>query len=139
MSPTASIMPRTPPSPPRFAEALPVSGSVSPSPRRRRARSSSRPVCSARAWLESLVLAILLGTLVRSLWTPSRIWRRGIDFPAKYLLEFAVVLLGASVSAAMIAEAGAAFLFGIGGVVIMAIATSYGIGRLVGLPRRMAS
>ena len=91
-----------------------------------------------QAWLESLVLAILVGTLVRSLWTPSHGWRRGIEFSAKFLLELAVVLLGASVSAAMIASAGAAFLFGIAGVVIMAIAASYGIGRLAGLPRRMA-
>jgi uncharacterized integral membrane protein (TIGR00698 family) len=90
------------------------------------------------AWLESLVLAILLGTLVRSLWTPNHRWHRGIDFSAKILLELAVVLLGASVSASMIASAGAAFLFGIAGVVIMAIAASYGIGRLAGLPRRMA-
>ncbi len=90
------------------------------------------------AWLESLVLAILIGTLVRTLWTPSHTWHRGIDFSAKFLLEVAVVLLGASVSAAMIASAGAAFLFGIAAVVIMAIAASYGIGRLMGLPRRMA-
>jgi len=90
------------------------------------------------AWLESLVLAILVGTAVRTAWTPSHIWRRGIDFSAKFLLECAVVLLGASVSAAMIASAGAAFLFGIGAVVLMAIAASYGIGRLVGLPKRMA-
>jgi uncharacterized integral membrane protein (TIGR00698 family) len=90
------------------------------------------------AWLESLVLAILVGTLVRTLWTPGRIWHHGIEFSAKFLLEIAVVLLGASVSASMIASAGALFLAGIGGVVVMAIAASYGIGRLAGLPRRMA-
>ena len=90
------------------------------------------------AWLESLVLAILIGTVVRTLWTPNHIWHRGIDFSAKFLLELAVVLLGASVSASMIASAGAAFLVGIGGVVVMAIAASYGIGRLLGLKRRMA-
>ena len=90
------------------------------------------------AWLESLVLAILAGTAVRTAWTPSHFWHRGIDFSAKFLLECAVVLLGASVSASMIASAGTAFLVGIGAVVLMAIAASYGIGRLVGLPRRMA-
>ncbi len=90
------------------------------------------------AWLESLVLAILVGTAVRTAWTPSHTWHRGIDFSAKFLLECAVVLLGASVSASMIAAAGTAFLVGIGAVVLMAIAASYGIGRLVGLPRRMA-
>ncbi len=93
---------------------------------------------SGTAWLESLVLAILVGTGVRTIWTPGDRWRRGIDFSAKFLLELAVVLLGASISAAMIASAGAAFLVGIGGVVVMAIAASYGIGRLLGLKRRMA-
>jgi len=90
------------------------------------------------AWLESLVLAILVGTAVRTLWTPSHFWHRGIDFSAKFLLECAVVLLGASISASMIASAGAAFLVGIGAVVVMAIAASYGIGRLSGLKPRMA-
>ena len=91
-----------------------------------------------QAWLESLVLAILVGTLVRTAWRPSQIWHCGIEFSAKFLLELAVVLLGASVSSAMIASAGVVFLVGIAAVVIMAIAASYGVGRLVGLPRRMA-
>ena len=55
-----------------------------------------------RAWLEALVIAILLGTAVRTLWTPSARWRPGVEFSAKILLEIAVVLLGATVSAAMI-------------------------------------
>ena len=46
------------------------------------------------------MLAILIGTGVRSLWTPGDTWHDGISFSAKYLLEVAVVLLGASVSAA---------------------------------------
>ncbi len=54
------------------------------------------------------------------------------------LLEIAVVLLGASVSAARPREPGPALLVGIAGVVALAIAASYGIGRLLGLPRRMA-
>ena len=48
-----------------------------------------------RAWLEALVLAILIGTMVRTAWTPGARWRGGIDFSAKTLLEVAVVLLGA--------------------------------------------
>lgn len=91
-----------------------------------------------RAWLEALVLAILLGTLVRSLWSPARSWRAGISFCAKTLLEVAVVLLGASLSAATIATAGAPLLLGIAAVVFVAIGLSYGIGRLLGLPQRMA-
>ena len=92
-----------------------------------------------RAWLEALVLAIVLGTAVRSLWTPGDRWRPGIEFSAKLLLEIAVVLLGASVSAATILAAGPALLVGIMAVVAIAICISYGLGRLFGLPSRMAT
>ncbi|RZL28025.1 MAG: putative sulfate exporter family transporter, partial [Sphingomonas sp.] len=89
-----------------------------------------------KAWLEALVLAILIGTAVRSLWTPGDRWHDGIAFSAKYLLEVAVVLLGASVSAATILAAGLPLLAGIAGVVASAILLSFGIGRLLGLPTR---
>jgi uncharacterized integral membrane protein (TIGR00698 family) len=91
-----------------------------------------------RAWLEALVLAILVGTILRSLWSPAQIWLAGIRFSAKTLLEIAVLLLGASVSAQAIAAAGPALLIGIVGVVLVAICASYGIGRLLGLPHKMA-
>lgn len=91
-----------------------------------------------KVWLESLVLAILIGTAVRSVWAPDDKWHHGIAFSAKYLLEVAVVLLGASVSAATILKAGPALLVGIAGVVAIAILLSFGIGRVLGLPSRMA-
>jgi uncharacterized integral membrane protein (TIGR00698 family) len=90
------------------------------------------------AYLEALVLAILLGVVVRSLWTPTMRWNAGIDFSAKLLLEFAVVLLGASISAATVFALGPAMLAGIACVVSLAIASSYIICRSLGLPRRMA-
>jgi len=89
-------------------------------------------------WLEALVLAILVGTAVRTAWTPGARWFAGIGFSAKTLLEIAVVLLGASVSAQTIVAAGPGLLGGIAAVVVAAIAASYGIGRLLGLPHRMA-
>ena len=92
-----------------------------------------------KAWLESLVLAILLGAAVRTVWTPSARWRPGVDFSAKLLLEIAVVLLGASVSVTTLLAAGPGLLVGITAVVAAAIAASYGIGRLLGLPPRMAT
>lgn len=91
------------------------------------------------AWLEALVLAILVGTAVRTAWTPGRRWTAGIDFSAKFLLEVAVVLLGASVSARTVLAAGPGLLLGIAAVVVLAIGCSYGIGRLLGLPHRMAT
>lgn len=91
-----------------------------------------------RAWLEALVLAILVGTAVRTAWTPGRRWMPGIKFTAKTLLEIAVVLLGASLSVATIMEAGLGLLVGIAVIVICAILLSYAVGRLLRLPRRMA-
>ncbi|MBV8471245.1 MAG: putative sulfate exporter family transporter [Burkholderiaceae bacterium] len=92
-----------------------------------------------RAWLEALVLAILLGTAVRTAWAPGPRWSAGIQFSAKFLLELAVVLLGATVSARMVLGNGWGFVLGIAAVVFLAIAVSYGLGRLFGLPPRMAT
>lgn len=91
-----------------------------------------------RAWLEALVLAILIGSMIRTLWTPPKSFFPGITFGAKTVLEIAVVLLGASLSLATILASGSGLLLGIVGVVGVAILVSYGIGRLLGLRPRMA-
>ncbi len=91
-----------------------------------------------RAWIDALVLAILVGTAIRSVWTPGDLWQPGIEIAAKFLLEVAVVLLGATLSASALAAAGLALLAGIALVVALSLAASYGLGRLFGLPRRMA-
>ena len=89
-------------------------------------------------WLESLVLAIVLGTLLRTAWTPGALWRPGLAFSAKTLLEIAVMLLGASVSGVAILAVGPWLLLGIVGVVGVALAVSYALGRALGLSQRMA-
>jgi len=89
-------------------------------------------------YLEALVIAIVLGVAIRTAWTPGPTWNAGIQFSAKILLEVAVVLLGASVSASAAAALGPALIFGIAGIVVVAIATSYAICRLLGLPLRMS-
>lgn len=93
---------------------------------------------AGRDWLEALVLAILLGTAVRTAWTPPGRYLPGIRFSAKFLLELAVVLLGAAVSATTILSIGLGLLAGIAGLVVLAIGASFLIGRLLGLPVRMA-
>ncbi|HEV7814814.1 MAG TPA: putative sulfate exporter family transporter, partial [Janthinobacterium sp.] len=75
-----------------------------------------------RAWLESLVLSILLGSVIRTFCRPGPRFDEGIQAGAKILLEIAVVLLGASVSAAAILEKGPALIVGIAAVVLAAIA-----------------
>lgn len=91
-----------------------------------------------RAWLDGVVLAILIGVAVRSLWEPHAAFLPGVNFSAKTLLEVAVMLLGASISAAAVAAQGMSLLIGVALVVAAAILVSYGIGRLLGLERQMA-
>ncbi|PHK96386.1 putative sulfate exporter family transporter [Pseudoroseomonas rhizosphaerae] len=91
-----------------------------------------------RAWLDPLVLAILLGTALRSLWPVPARFAPGIALSAKTLLEVAVMLLGASLSVTAMLAAGPALILGIAAVVALAILFSYGLGRMLGLPKRMA-
>lgn len=91
-----------------------------------------------RAWLEALVLAILVGAAVRTVWTPGDRWRPGVTFSAHTLLEVAVVLLGASVSLVTVVQAGPWLLVGVAAVVVLAICGSYALGRLLGLKHRLA-
>lgn len=94
---------------------------------------------SGRNWLETLVLAILVGAAIRTIWgTPSGRFRRGIDFGAKQMLEVAVALLGASISFRTLGEIGPGLLLGVVGVVALAIPTSFGICRVLGLPNRLS-
>jgi uncharacterized integral membrane protein (TIGR00698 family) len=89
-------------------------------------------------WLETLVLAILLGAGVRAAWTPGPRFEVGIALSAKTLLEIAVVLLGASVSAATLSSLGVGLVLGIFVLVALTIVIGFAIGRLLGLNSRMA-
>src|SRR5450631_1762298 len=93
---------------------------------------------AGQPYIESLVLAILIGVAVRSFWEPGERWLPGIHFCAKVLLEIAVMLLGVSVSAYTVMKLGAPLLAGIIGIVAIAIFASYLVGRTLGLPQRMA-
>jgi uncharacterized integral membrane protein (TIGR00698 family) len=90
------------------------------------------------AYLEALVLAILIGIAVRAAWQPGPRFNPGIHICAKFVLESAIVMLGASVSAAAIVALGPILIVGIVCIVAIAIGTSYCICRLLGLPQRMA-
>ncbi|UFN47859.1 putative sulfate exporter family transporter [Roseomonas sp. OT10] len=91
-----------------------------------------------RAWIEPLVLAILLGVGLRTAWTPGGAWQPGIHFAGKTLLEVAVVLLGTALSAHTLWAVGPVLVAGILVVVALAVAGGYALGRQVGLPKRMA-
>ncbi|GEO85129.1 UPF0324 membrane protein [Ciceribacter naphthalenivorans] len=88
--------------------------------------------------IESLVFAILLGTALRSGFRLSPAFTPGINLSAHFLLECAIVALGASISFTAIREAGPQLVAGIGVVVLLSIATSFSLGRLLGLKPKLA-
>lgn len=90
-------------------------------------------------WLESLVLAIIIGAGIRSTIRLSPRLLPGIDFSARMLLEVAVVLLGASISVAAVRDAGAPLVVGIAAIVITSLGCSYLICRALGLSAKLAT
>lgn len=93
---------------------------------------------SGQAWLEALVIAILLGAVVRTAWRPGRRFNHGISVAAKTALELAVALMGAQISFSAIADAGLPLVLGIVATVVISICASFAIGRALRLPRKMA-
>ncbi|WP_076862691.1 YeiH family protein [Bradyrhizobium mercantei] len=89
-------------------------------------------------YIEALVVAILLGMAVRTAWEPSERWRSGIAFSAKQLLEVAVMLLGASISFAAILASGWLLIGAIAVTVVIMLAVSYGLSRILGLKTKLA-
>lgn len=91
-----------------------------------------------RAWIEPLVLAILLGAVVRTLWTPDSRWKPGIDYSAKQVLEVAIVLLGLTLNVPLLLSAGPLLAAGIIAAVFAALGLGVLIGRAFGLRHRLA-
>lgn len=92
-----------------------------------------------RSWLEPLVLAILLGTILRTVWSMPASFAPGIDWSARTVLEIAVALIGATISFGAVMAAGPGLLVGIVATVISAIGLTFLIGRAFGLPAKMAT
>lgn len=89
--------------------------------------------------LEALVLAILLGMVVRSFWTPPQKYVAGVHFAAKPLLEIAVVLLGASINGEALVQAGPSLAAAVVVLVVSGIAVGTLLGRAFGLPPKLAT
>jgi len=91
-----------------------------------------------RAWLEPLVLAILLGMLIGNVVRLPPAVEPGIRFSAKTLLDIAVALLGATLSWAAVAALGAKLFLVIALVVTVGLLLAFLIGRALGLGARLA-
>ena len=90
------------------------------------------------AIIEGLVIAILVGMLVRTVWLPAPRYLDGIAFSSKQVLEFAVLLLGASVNLPELLRAGPSLLVGIVAVVVLGLSGGIVIGRVLGLAPKLA-
>ena len=88
--------------------------------------------------VEALVIAIFLGMLWRNLVGVGARLKPGVDFSAKQLLEFAIVLLGASINLPTLMAAGPTLLLAIIVAVVVGIGASMLIGRGLGLSSRLA-
>jgi uncharacterized integral membrane protein (TIGR00698 family) len=89
-------------------------------------------------YVEAIVIAILLGTAIRTIWQPGSFWGAGIAFSAKQLLEVAVALLGASITFSALAAYGLVLLGAIVSVVILTLTVSYLVSRSLGLSNRLS-
>jgi len=92
-----------------------------------------------RAWFDTLVMAILFGCIVRTLWQPPARFAPGLRCSGKFLLEVGIVLLGATTSATALYAAGLPMLAAIVAVVAVSIPASYALGRALGLEPRLAT
>jgi uncharacterized integral membrane protein (TIGR00698 family) len=91
-----------------------------------------------RAIIEPLVLAILVGMVVRTVRGGSAREEPGIRFVAKDVLELAVLLLGATMDVPRLFASGPALALGIATIVCVSLIVSYSIGRTAGLSPRLA-
>lgn len=91
-----------------------------------------------RAWLEPLVLAILLGMAVGNLVRLPPSFDPGIGLSAKVLLDIAVALLGATLSWAAVAALGPKLFLLIALVVIAGLLLAFMLARALGLGARLA-
>lgn len=91
------------------------------------------------AWVDGLVFAIVIGTLFHTLFGLPEILRAGVAFSSKFLLELAIVCMGASVSVSTVVDAGTLMIAMVAVTVILALMVSYGICRLLGLHHHVAT
>lgn len=88
--------------------------------------------------LEPLVLALLLGLAIRALVPLDARLIPGIGFASRQVLEFAIVLLGASLNLADLSDAGAQILVAVLVSVSVTLGVGIMLGRAAGLGTRLA-
>jgi uncharacterized integral membrane protein (TIGR00698 family) len=88
--------------------------------------------------IEALVVALLLGMVIRFFWRPGPMFDPGIRFAGKGLLEISVAILGISVDLPLLVRAGPALGIAIVGIVAVGLGLGVIIARALGLTTRLA-
>jgi uncharacterized integral membrane protein (TIGR00698 family) len=91
-----------------------------------------------RAIIEPLVLAILLGMVIRTAMGSWPAGDAGIRFTSKTVLEIAVFLIGATMDVPRLFASGPALAAAIVGLVCVGLSVGYAIGRAAGLSPKLA-
>ena len=87
--------------------------------------------------LGGAVCAILLGVLLRLCWTPQSRHRTGIDFSARVLLQWSIVLLGFGLDLGLVARTGLAALPVTLLTLAVAFVTAWWLGRALRVPGKL--
>jgi uncharacterized integral membrane protein (TIGR00698 family) len=90
------------------------------------------------ALLEPLVLALILGVVIRAFWQPPAVMTPGITFSAKQVLELAIVLIGFSLPLGTLVDAGARLAVAVLVSVSLTLALGTVLGKVAGLPTKLA-
>lgn len=90
-------------------------------------------------YVDGLVIAILLGTLIHTVLGLSPRFAGGVQFATRTVLEVAVVLLGGTISAAALVQSGIGLIVAVALVVTLALVASYFVARWLGLDERLAT
>jgi uncharacterized integral membrane protein (TIGR00698 family) len=91
-----------------------------------------------RAYIEALVLALLIGVLVAAVWDVPARFAPGIQLAGRELLEIAVCLIGVAIDTALLRRAGLGLFVGVVAIVAASLGITYIVGRTAGLSTRLA-
>jgi uncharacterized integral membrane protein (TIGR00698 family) len=88
--------------------------------------------------IEALVIAMVIGILVRNIFSPPDYFQAGATFASKTILETAVLMLGASIDVQKVFNAGILLIVAVTAGVVFGMIMSFSIGKGLGLESRLA-
>lgn len=91
-----------------------------------------------RAYIEAIVVAILLGVAIAAARSLPQQFLPGIEFSGRQLLELAVCLIGVAIDTRLLLSTGPLLFAGVVAIVAISLVATYLVGRGFGLTHRLA-